>query len=137
MKLQYNLELQYNGNATDVATLETCIDNYLKANKYTKKNTNVYLNLDENMAYVVETAKGEVKNNAAVSFATLLADYAVEEKPAKAEKPVKAPKTVKETKEVKEVKTEPAKEVKKVAEKPAKEAKSTKAPAAKTSAKTK
>lgn len=80
MKLNYKLEVQYNNQQLDIASLESCISNYLTANKYTKKNTNVYLNLSENVAYVVETKKDVTTKSESISFDDLLKDYAEVEK---------------------------------------------------------
>jgi|GEM_PF-4052853 len=66
------LEFQFNGYNLDLEKLEKGINVFIKNQKMTKKNTKVYLNANDKMAYFVEE-KGTKKREEKMNFDSLMA----------------------------------------------------------------
>lgn len=66
------LEFQFNGYNLDLEKLEKGINVFIKNQKMTKKNTKVYLNANDKMAYFVEK-KGTKKREEKMNFDSLMA----------------------------------------------------------------
>ena len=66
------LEFQFNGYNLDLEKLEKGINIFIKNQKMTKKNTKVYLNANDKMAYFVEE-KGTKKREEKMNFDSLMA----------------------------------------------------------------
>lgn len=65
------LEFQFNGYNLDLEKLEKGINTFIKNQKMTKKNTKVYLNANDKMAYFVEE-KGTKKREEKMNFDSLM-----------------------------------------------------------------